>query len=329
MRNALLCVALGAMPAWPRSVAAAAPNTKDSSPNDLAELNELIARGIALRKAGEDARALEVFQRAETLAPDSTRVRVHLAAAHQALGQWEEADHYLTLALQDANDPYVQKHQSILASARRTIDTHMASLHIIGGPRGAQVRLNGRALGALPLQGPVRVQAGIYMLEAELPGHYPVTRSVALAGGSLVREQITLTPMDRDDLMSASGNGARDTSEARWLPWTFAGLAAGSGIGAAIAWAIREKHVERWNDDELCLSSTMPTATRGEICADQRDSGDKAETWMWIGAASAGAFAAASAVTFWVMREDEPEQEPDMAMSCGIGLGQVRCAGTF
>src|SRR4051794_29587799 len=41
------------------------------------------------RMAGDDARALELFQRAEKQEPDSARVRVHLAATYQALGEWE------------------------------------------------------------------------------------------------------------------------------------------------------------------------------------------------------------------------------------------------
>lgn len=293
------------------------------------EVDDLVDRGIALRRAGDDMRALVLFQRAEKLQPSSTRVRVHLAAVHQALGQWEEADRYLALALANPNDPYVQKHQAMLASARRTIDGHLGSLDVIGAPRGAQIWLNGRLLGTLPLSGPVRVAAGIYTLEARLAGHYPVTRSVALAGGALVREQIVLAPEIRERPapgLAHAGAGDGD-AKARWLPWTFAGLAGGAGAGALVALALRERHVERFNDDSRCLP--IDGTPRGEACSSEREAGDRAERWMWIGTAAAGAFAAASAVSFWLIGTAGPGEQPDTALSCGVGLARVECGARF
>ena len=60
------------------------------------------------------------------------------------------------------------------------------SLYISGLP--------GRTRALSPLRQPARLEAGIYSLEVSLPGHYPVTRSVALAGGQLARETVTLPP---------------------------------------------------------------------------------------------------------------------------------------
>jgi hypothetical protein len=309
----------------PAVLLARAPDTRADDVSELDEAGELITRGIALRRAGEDARALELFQQAERLQPESTRVQVHLAASYQALGHWEAADRYLTLALQDPTDPYIQKHQGTLAAARRTIDGHIGSLQLVGGPRGTEIRLNGRLVGALPITQTLRIEAGIYTLEARLPGHYPVTRSVALAGGALARESITLSPR---------GEGARPTvvdpepaeesGKLTWLPWTLTGLAVGAGVVTVGAWATRERHVDRWNDDSQCL---RPGLTRGDVCAGEREDGDRAETWMWIGAAATGVFAAGSVMTFWL--GDRDEEEPMSALRCGVGFAQIGCAGQF
>lgn len=321
---ALLCSALVVlMPSSPW----AGPAEAKAQENSTAQVDDLVERGIALRRTGDDQRALMVFQQAEKLQPRSTRVLVHLAAAHQALGQWEEADRYLALALDNPNDPYVQKHQGMLASARRTIDSHVASLDIIGGPRGTQVWLNGRPLGKLPLVTPVRVAAGIYTLEARLAGHYSVTRSVALGGGSVVREQILLAP----EVPEQSGSRLTEVdagvdSSAKWLPWTFAGLAAGAGVGAVVALVVREQNADRYNDDSECLP--MDNTPRGEACGNELDAGKSAETWMWVGTAAAGAFAAASIVTF-VLLDTPDSDEQSTAVSCGVGLGLVECAGRF
>jgi hypothetical protein len=325
-RVGYFCVVL--LGSWPRPLLAA-PTEPNSPVDQAAEVEDLITRGIALRRAGDDAHALALFQRADELQPRSTRIRVHLAAACQALGRWEEADRYLALALEDPADPYVQKHQAILAAARHTIDGHMASVELTGDPPGAQLWLNGRALGTLPLTQLLRVEAGIYTLEARLRGHYPVTRSLALPGGVLTREQISLAPVTSADVPPASPHAAAPSSSLQWLPWTFAGLAAGAGVGTALAWAARERHVERWNDDSACLPPNGKT--RGESCAAEHDAGDRAESWMWVGAATAGAFAVASLVSFWLVGSAGPEQEqPSVgALQCGLGGALVQCAGRF
>jgi hypothetical protein len=300
----------------------------DVSPegSEVGDATKLIERGIALRKAGDDARALEQFQRAERVEPDSTRVRVHLAAVYQALGNWEAADRYLTLALADPSDPYVQKHQAILANARRTIDGHIGALELTGGPRGTEVLLNGRLVGRLPLQQAIRVQAGIYALEARLPGHYPVTRSIALAGGALARESIDLVPLSGQARSSSPVDDApEDAPRSNWLTWTFAGLAAGASIGTVAAWATRERHVENYNDDEQCLRIGQ---SREDACGDERAAGDQATTWMWIGGAATVAFATASVLTVVLSDENDKEADPT-ALSCGVGLAQIACSGRF
>jgi hypothetical protein len=311
----------------PAVLLARAPDSRADDVSDVDEAGDLITRGIALRRAGEDARALELFQQAERLQPESARVQVHLAASYQALGHWEAADRYLTLALEDPSDPYIQKHQGTLAAARRTIDGHIGSLQLVGGPRGTEIRLNGRLIGALPIDQTLRIEAGIYTLEARLPGHYPITRSVALAGGSLARESVTLSPRGADArpvVVADEGPEEEESGQLTWLPWAFTGLAVGAGVVTVGAWATRERHVDRWNDDSVCL---RPGQTRGDVCAEERRDGDRAERWMWIGAATTGAFAAASIVSFWL--SDRSQEEPMSALRCGVGFAQIGCAGQF
>jgi hypothetical protein len=287
----------------------------------------LVSRGISLRRAGEDARALEAFQQAEQLDPASTRIQVHLAATHQALGNWEAADRYLSRALQNPDDPYVQRHQGTLAAARRMVDSHIGSLELAGGPKGTEVRLNGRLVGTLPIAQNVRVEAGIYTLEARLQGHYPVTRSVALAGGSLVRETIELAPLSGSSppgTVSVAGEVDTRSSGPTWLPWLFGGIAAGAGVATVAAWATREGHVDKWND-AACLQGGQ---TREDNCRRHRVAGESAERWMWIGAAATGA-ASTAAILSAVLQSNSGASERDSALRCGVGLAEVSCAGRF
>ena len=286
---------------------------------------ELIERAITLRRAGDDVSALEALLHAEKLAPRSSRLQVHLAAVYQALGRWEDADRYLSLALGNPDD-YVQRHQAVLAAARRTIDQHMGSLQLSGGPEGTEVWLNGRSIGKLPIEDVVRVEAGIYNLEARRDGYYTITRSVALAGGALTRESVQLSPElgHVATKEQASVAPVDESSGPRWLGWAFAGLAVGAGVGTVVAWSVREEHVDNWNDDSQCL---RPGQTRGEVCADERSQGDTAETWMWISGIATGAFAAASVITFALT--DTDTESPIANVGCGVGIGAVTCSGRF
>jgi hypothetical protein len=321
----ILSVVLGTVAALANGAPGVA-HAAEADESTSSDASALIDRGIALRRAGDDEGALPLFVQAEKLEPDSTRVLVHLAATYQALGQWEQADRYLTRALRDPSDPYVQKHQATLAAARRTVDGHIARLRLAGGPAGTQIRLNGKLIGTLPMSETMRVEAGIYTLEASLPGHYPVTRSVALAGGALAQESVELARRDtkREVAPAPAEPEAQTSGETNWLAWTFGGLAVGAAAGTVYAWAKREQHADAWNDNEQCLS---PTQTRGELCGAELDAGEQAETWMYIGGAATAAFTAAAIGSIWLGGSDEPGT--DTALSCGVGLAALHCAGRF
>src|SRR5690606_9733427 len=110
---------------------------------------------------------------------------------------------------------------------------------------------------------------GVYTLEASLPGHYPVSRSVALAGGALAQETIELTPHQNGKRalpVSREAEPAADTNDSHWLTWTLGGLAVASAGGTVFAWVKREQHADVWNDNDRCLSTTR---TRGQLCGDE------------------------------------------------------------
>jgi hypothetical protein len=123
---------------------------------------------------------------------------------------------------------------------------------------------------------PLRVEAGIYTLDVRMPGYFPVTRSVALAGGEVVKESIQLSPSTAGG--AASGGEGLETSAAPttpWLTWTFAGLTVGAGAATATAWALREHYARVYNDNDQCL---RPGQTREQACGNERSNGELAET---------------------------------------------------
>jgi len=152
---------------------------------------EALRRGFELREKGSDEAALAEFQRAYDL-KKGARARAQMALAEQALGRWIDAEAHLTEALQQTRDPWIARNRPLLEQALGEIRQHVGSLELSGGTPGAEVRVNGRVAGKMPLDGPLRVEAGSVSLEVRAAGYLPVVRTINVPANGLAREPITL-----------------------------------------------------------------------------------------------------------------------------------------
>jgi hypothetical protein len=294
----------------------------------------LIQQGIELRRAGKDDEALQIFQEAERQSPQSVRVRVHLAATHQALGHWMEADTYLQGVLSEADDPYVRRHRSTLEKAAEFVGHHIGSIEISGGPDGAEVRLDGRRLGEIPLAAAARVPVGSYQLEVSLSGHYDVRRPVVITDRGVVREAVQLVPIPPRASPSASAvrleTGARppldqhETGSPRWLSWTLTGLATGAAVTTGVAFALRERHASRWNSDDCQQVGRL----RGDVCPNELAQGRDAERIGYMSGV-ATLLLGAGAVVSWQLDEDSDSTDTAHSADCRITLAGAVCSGRF
>jgi len=304
------------------------------------DADRFVARGIALRAEGKDSEALQAFRQAEALDPSSVRVQIHLATVYQALGNWLLADEYLSKALARQNHPYINRHRQVLEDAKRVIDSNIGRLEVDGDPLGAEVYLSGRELGRLPLADAVRSTVGSYVLEVRSPGYYPLRRPISIVGGGLVRESVHLQPAPSDEperLVAGAGAGAaggfggiEEAPPSRaWLTWTFAGAAIVAGTTAAGAVIFREVHAERWNDNTRCLDIAR---TRAEVCGDERDKVETAETVAWVSGGLAGLFVIGAAVNAFAFQPDvasDPSSAGVEIQGCGVGLAGASCFVRF
>jgi hypothetical protein len=307
------------------------------SRSDNPEADQLVARGIELRAQGKDGEALEAFQKAAEIDPESVRVQIHLATVYQALGDWLLADDYLTLALSRQNHPYVVRHRQVLEDAKRVIEQNIGRLEVEGEPLGAEVRLNGRLVGTLPLARPVRMTVGSYQLEVRRQGFYPMRRPIALTGGGLVRESIRLEPAPAEAAASSGESGAaggsaraggslEDTPPRPWLTWTLAGAAGVAGAVTVGAVIYREDHAENWNDNAQCLEVNR---TRAEVCGDELDKVDTAETVAVVSGVLTGLFAAGAVLNaLGVFGPSSPPAETGLS-GCNVGIAGASCFGKF
>ena len=128
-----------------------------------------LREGVELRARGQDEAALAAFRRSWEIAP-GPRARAQMALAEQALGRWIQAEQHLQEALVAEADPWIRRHRAALRAALEVIGEHLGGLDVRGGVPGAEVRVEGRARGTLPLVLPLRVPVGTVVLEVRAPG---------------------------------------------------------------------------------------------------------------------------------------------------------------
>jgi hypothetical protein len=156
-----------------------------------ADADDLIRRGVELRRQQRDAEALSLFQEAYEESKEP-RALVQMGFAEQALGKWGAAHRHLRAGSQAASNPWIVKNRKAIDEALGVIAKHVGRLDVRGSPPGAEVRVDGELVGKLPLPGPVSVSAGGVAIEVRAEGYLAITRVTSVSAGVLIRETIEL-----------------------------------------------------------------------------------------------------------------------------------------
>lgn len=198
IRTCSVAVCLAGMATATTANSAAAHDQKVTSD----DAHKLIDRGVELREKRQDEEALHLFTHAYE-ASRAPRALAQMAMAEQALGRWVDAESHLVTAVESATDPWIRKNRSYLDAALGNIRTRLADLEVTGGIPDAEIRVDGRLAGKLPLARPVRIVAGTVALEVSRPGYYTVRRTVTVAAQGIAREIVSLVP---DPTVQATAN---------------------------------------------------------------------------------------------------------------------------
>jgi hypothetical protein len=150
------------------------------------DAEKLIRRGVQLRKAHDDEAAARAFQKAYDQV-HSPRSAAQLGLAEQALGRWEDAERHVSEALRATDDAWVTKNQATLADALGIIQGHLGRIEVTGDPEGAEISINGRPAGKLPLADPVPVSAGEVDVDLRAPGYASAQRTLTIVAGQYQR----------------------------------------------------------------------------------------------------------------------------------------------
>jgi hypothetical protein len=300
----------------------------------------LYKRGVELRKAGKDAEALDVFKQLREI-EKTPRVLAQLGLAEQAVGLWVEAEGHIDAALQATDDGWIRKNRDPLVRALSDVRDRLGTVEIWGEPAGAEVLIDGRVVGTLPLSSPVRVVAGKVPITVRAPEYLERTIVVTVVANEAARERFVLQRTGRDvppaqpvasaspprapppAEIAASGGSASPPPEggtmrgaAKWVAWG-AGTAA---LGVGILGLVRQGNANTDFNAACGLDGAGtpraldPSMTTDTHCAGLENDGDSAYRLEVIGLVAAGALAAAG-VVLW-LTEPHAEKSAQTSMSC-------------
>lgn len=157
------------------------------------DIDAIIGHGVQLRREGKDREALAEFQRAAQLGR-TPRVVGQIGLAEMALGIWLAGEAHLQEALAHDGDPWVRKNRAALEKALAATSAHLGTVEVWGAPAGAEVTINGHAVGAYPLAKGVRLNVGPVTVTVAAPGYQTATRTLQVLAEQLTRENLDLSP---------------------------------------------------------------------------------------------------------------------------------------
>ena len=208
-----------------------------------------LQRGVALRREGKDAEALDAFQQALALAP-SARARAQVALAEQALALWIVAERDLALALAEKDDPWIKQNREPLERAARVVASKLAWATVDVKVPSPEVYVNGSPA-PLDADGRVRVVAGVVTIEVRADGYQPASSSLRIAPETTAKVAFDLQPSARRGEPSSTPREPVDSSGGmqRTSGWILTGVGVvGIGIGIAFGLRAMSKKDERDTD---------------------------------------------------------------------------------
>lgn len=314
-------------------LACASPLVVHAQPQS--EVNALIDQGVERRRAGDDEGALELFTRAWD-AGHTPRARAQMALVEQALGSFVDAETHMLEALAVRSNEWIATRRADLELALEAIQLRLGYLEVRGGIAGADLRLDGRSVGTLPLGHRIRLAAGSYRMEVVARQHYPFARHITIAPEGTTRETVVLTRTPTAPGSEADGGSGepRRRVGGRLRPIVGASFLVGGGVmlaTSAITFTLRQRRANDYNSDDCLVGG----ATRGETCGGLYDGALRAQRASAATLSLGVAFALAGTLMFVVGPRETDESVTRTAtvqVACGASFGAdwgARCRLRF
>lgn len=274
---------------------------------------DLVARGLELRRQAKPQQALELFKRAYAIAP-SARTLGQVGLVEASIEHWLDAEAHLTASLAVSEDVWVKKNRGFLDQALAVSRAHLGEL-VITGPGATIVAVDGKPIGTLPAIAPIRLPEGDVAVTASGAGFRDFSKTVRIVGGAKVSLAIVLDPIEKRPAVALAAPtplpapsstspppplaAAEHGRQPAWRTWTGAGLVA-TGIGLAA-----------WGAVWIAIDGKDRCATAGPACAtvyDTRSTG-------WILAGAGAAAAAGGTIILFTGHRDERAPAASVTLS--------------
>jgi hypothetical protein len=202
------------------------------APNEAAERFE---RGVELYSDGALDAALAEFERAYELTLDY-RVLYNIGRVQMERHRYVEAIDALERYL---SGPDVAETRRVAVQGDiEKMRGRIGQLWVDSDVQGAELFVNGAAVGTLPLEAPIPVNPGACEIRLEKPGYKSVRQPLTVAGGDAPRINLPMTAAPQGSLGAASGDGGvtgPSKPHYNYTPfWISAVSAVALGGGAAV-----------------------------------------------------------------------------------------------
>jgi tetratricopeptide (TPR) repeat protein len=168
------------------------PSALDESAN--AQADDLTRRGTELSKKHQWAEAEALFQKAWAI-KHSYDIGGNLGLAELALGKHRDAAEHLGFGLKSFPANGKPSHRELLREALERARAEVEAVSITVNMRGAEISVDGKAVGTSPLAEDLFVDAGARVIEAKLEGYTSARQDVVAAKGTAQAVTLTLVPV--------------------------------------------------------------------------------------------------------------------------------------
>ncbi len=273
-------------------------------------------------------------------------VAANLGQAELEMGLFRDAAEHLSYAIANAPPSVPAETRDAMRAMLEQAKQEVAVLGIEGLPDGAEVLVDGRAVGNAPFDGDLYLEPGKHVVEVNLGGQRPEQRELTGIKGerhSIVFSpppgaQVAGTGADRGgDAGAQPGEPASaDSSGPSWVPVAVGGTITALGLVGGIGYALaasskrddRDAQLDALGGSSACGSGTVfrdECAAIDQLDADANQYGNLAVA----GFVTAGVAGVATAAYLLWPRESSSEQAVLVAPTIGRSGGSITVSGAF
>jgi len=209
----------------------------------LEEARSRYERATQLYNEGDYKLAIIEFNRAYELAPNY-KVLFNIGQVNFQLGNYAAARRAFEQYLKDGGNEIPAKRKADVEKELVGLRNRTAFVTVLTDVEGAEITVDGNAVGTSPLKEPVLVDTGQHTIAAKKTGRIAASRAVTLAGMDEVKIEFEL-PEEPTAVTGGTNPAIREretiierdrASSYVWVPWLITGaLAAGATVAGIFA----------------------------------------------------------------------------------------------